>query len=654
MMYLKSLTGAASACLLALATSANADIVISAGSGSGGPGDPVAIPVVFDCQAGETPNAAQFDIEYDSSLFSNVDVSACLDDADSNFNSCVVAGNGDPIGTGIDAVRVSLLNNPAQVICPDANPSPGSVGTVTFTIAGSAAPQTIPLVVTDEVIDGGFPTQLVDGSIDVQAPAGSGFYASTPDPGGNVDLGAAVVNSAATAVDTLNVENPSPDTDFDITGFNGPATLVFPGTPITVVAGGNEDVPITCTPDARGDNGGNFSVEHDAASGAPSPVDYTFDCAGLAPNVQVPAGPVAINGLTVDPNPLQATFDVTNPEDGFTSDAMNVTAAAAGDAEISVEPLGPLTIATDDSQTFTVSCDNANAGSFSSTITIEWDDPVSGGTASDTIDATCDVSSAVASFDSDPGAPGPLAFGTVTNGTTSDPLGIDVINDGVGPSPDSDLTITGVSTDDAQFDAAIINAGPFVVGDPADGTDDIEVTCTPDAGAGAISGTLTVEHNGDDSPTLFDLTCSGESDGAFSSTPEPGGVLNLGVVPPTITTPEGFIDFTNNGSVDDITVSCTVTDDAGVFAFQPDPIDFTIAPGATESAGFECTPPDPISFQASVSCTIGGDPDIQSADYTVVCQGEPLVVPTMNRWGLVLMSLMLLLVAGFAGRRMMA
>jgi len=30
------------------------------------------------------------------------------------------------------------------------------------------------------------------------------------------------------------------------------------------------------------------------------------------------------------------------------------------------------------------------------------------------------------------------------------------------------------------------------------------------------------------------------------------------------------------------------------------------------------------------------------------------VVPTMNRWGLVIMSLMLLLVAGFAGRRMMA
>jgi len=637
---------------LLAAGSATADVTITVNNASGSVGSTVNVTWDYSSQVADNTAGYQFNLEYDASALDVTDTSMCDMNADveNDFTTC---NEPDNDGSGTDNVGLLFASTDGD---PYSSTNIADWGQVTFEIL---QPGTHTLTFTNAsasdnaagavAISGNDAT--ITGSI-----VGDAGFSSSPAPGSMLDLGFSVVGDPSNGPQVITVSEIG-DQALDVTAltFTGPNASAFSTTtaPFMIPDGDPPvDVDVNCTPDARGNLTGTLELTNNSVND-PNP-QYDLECVGLAPNVQVPAGPVAINGLTVDPNPLQATFDVTNPEDGFTSDAMNVTASAAGDAEISVEPLGPLTIATDDSQTFTVSCDNANAGSFSSTITIEWDDPVSGGTASDTIDATCDVSSAVASFDSDPGAPGPLAFGTVTNGTTSDPLGIDVINDGVGPSPDSDLTITGVSTDDAQFDAAIINAGPFVVGDPADGTDDIEVTCTPDAGAGAISGTLTVEHNGDDSPTLFDLTCSGESDGAFSSTPEPGGVLNLGVVPPTITTPEGFIDFTNNGSVDDITVSCTVTDDAGVFAFQPDPIDFTIAPGATESAGFECTPPDPISFQAEVSCTIGGDPDIQSADYTVVCQGEPLVVPTMNRWGLVLMSLMLLLVAGFAGRRMMA
>jgi len=585
----------------------------------------------------------------------NPNVNGCVADVPASHTGAFTGCNNPNPG----AIALTVTDQFSGTVLPTT-----SVGSITFDVAAGLAPGTVsPIEMTflSANDDAGTPLAagdltLNDGSITIQVPAGDGFYASTPAAGGLLDYGSAVVGNAATPADTLNVQNPSPDTAFNITGFGGGAgVLAFPGgTPITVPFGGNVDVNIACTPSARGDNGGSFTVAHDAANGATSPVSYDFDCAGLSPNVNVPAGPVSISGLTVDPNPLTADFNVTNPDDGFTSDAMNVTAAAAGDAEISVAPAGPLTIATNGSQTFTVSCDNSSEGSFTSVITIEWDDPVSGGTASETIDAECDVSSAIPSFDSDPGAPGPLAFGTVTNGTTSAPLGIDVFNDGVGPSPNSDLTISNVTTDDAQFDATLVNAGPFEVGDPADGTNDIEVTCQPDAGAGAIAGTLTVEHDGDDSPTLFDLTCQGESDGRLDSTPAPGGVLNLGVVPPQTSTPEGFIDFSNSGSFDDITVDCTVTDTAGVFTFTPDPIDFTIGPGGTESVGFQCTPPSPDNFSADVACTIGGDPTTTTADYSVVCSGQPLVIPTMSRWGLVVMSLMLLLVAGLAGRRMLA
>jgi hypothetical protein len=187
-------------------------------------------------------------------------------------------------------------------------------------------------------------------------------------------------------------------------------------------------------------------------------------------------------------------------------------------------------------------------------------------------------------------------------------------------------------------------------------TDAVTVTCTPEE-TGVTTGVLTVNTNDPNEPTdgfTYDLTCEGESDGAFSSDPAPGGTLNLGVVPPENTTAEGFIDFTNNGSVDDVTVDCTVTDDAGAFTFDPDPISFTLDPGATESAGFQCTPPAPGSVSAAVSCDIDGDPDIETAEYTVACQGQVLSIPTMNRWGLLLMALLVLGIGGLAGRRMMA
>ena len=651
------------ACLLSLilliSANAFAVIVISADDVSGAPGDTVVISLVFDCQAGETPQAAQWDVEYDATLFSDVDVTACLDDADTNFNSCVVSGNGDAVGVGTDAVRVGLLNNPSANVCPDGVPSQGSVGTVSFTIDNAAAPQVVPLVIADEVIDGGFATNFVDGSITIQAPAGQGFYTSVPAPGETITFNPAVIGTPAAPDQVIQVGNASPDTAFDVTSVNVASPLTnADGFPITVAAGGNEDVTFGCTPTVRGLQMGTFEILHDSASGAPSPVEYNFECTGLSPNVQVPAGPIALAGLTVDPDPT-ANITVTNPQDGFTSDANNVTAAeGAGDAQITVTTGGPTNIAPDGSFDFVVSCDSTAAGSFSRTIDITWDEPAvpRGGPGTASVQVNCDITDAVPSFASAPAAPGPLDFGTVTNGVTSAPLGIDVTNDGVGPSPDSDLTIATATADDPQFSVNLINNGPFLVGDPADGANDIEVTCTPDPGTNGPlpTGTLTVTHNGDDSPTLFDLECAGEPDGAFASTPAPGGVLNLGIVPPNTTTPEGFIDFTNTGMADEIGVSCTFNDPDGVFDFTPVPLDFTLGPGVTESAGFQCTPTTPQTFEGTLSCTITGDQMTTAADYTVSCQGQPLVVPTMNQWGLIIMSLMLLMVGGLVGRRWIA
>ena len=647
----KTLSTAIVGVSLLASASAFGDIEINIGSASGAVGGTVTVTFDYSALDSDDVGGFQFDMLYDPAALTPTDITTCGANKPASHNeSCT-----EPDGAGNGNVRTLIADftPPVEEIQPFNIASFGSItfqidqpGTHTLTFSNG---------VGSDLVGGDVPITGTDGSITGSITGAAGF-ASTPAPDATIDLGSAVVGSASDGSPENITVSEIGDQTLDVTAltFTGPNASAFSTTtaPFTIADGGADvDVDASCTPDARGDLTGTLELTNNSVND-PNP-QYTLNCTGLAPNVNVPAGPVAISGLTVDPNPLTATFDVTNLEDGFTSDAMNVTAAAAGDAEISVAPAGPVMIPTDGMQTFTVSCDNANDGSFASTITIEWNDPVSGGTASDTIDATCDVSNAVASFGSEPAAPGPLAFGTVTNGTTSAPQGIDVFNDGVGPSPASDLTITSVATDDDQFDATLVNAGPFVVGDGADGSDDVEVTCTPDAGAGALTGTLTVEHDGDDSPTLFDLTCQGESDGTFGSTPAAGGTLNLGVVPPDNTTPEGFIDFTNNGSADDITVDCTVTDDAGAFTFNPDPINFTLAPGATESAGFQCTPPDPTPFSAAVSCSITGDPNVSTAEYTVACQGQVLSVPTMNRWGLLLMALLVLGLGGLAGRRMM-
>ena len=554
---------------------------------------------------------------------------------------------------GFDCVSYILL--PVNIVANDPVATT-TFGPITFTIDAGAVPGSTFDVVFDDTDLVGAATS---GTVTVEAPAGQGFYTSSPAPGGTLAFQPAVIGQAATPDEVVTVSNASPDTPFDVTGVNTSAPLTNADAfPITVASGGNEDVTFGCTPTARGIQNGTFEIVHDSAGGAASPVEYNFECTGLSPNVQVPAGPIALAGLTVDPDPT-ANITVTNPQDNFTSDANNVTATeGVGDAEITVTTGGPTNIAPDGSFDFVVSCDSTAAGSFSRTIDITWDEPAvpRGGGGSASVQVNCDITDAVPSFASAPAAPGPLNFGTVTNGVTSPALGIDVTNDGVGPSPDSDLTIASAVASDPQYSVNLINTGPFIVGDPADGNNDIEVTCTPDPGTNGPlpAATLTVTHNGDDSPTLFDLECAGEPDGAFASTPAPGGVLNLGVVPPNATTPEGSIDFSNTGMADQIDVSCTFDDPDNVFDFSPDPLDFVLGPGVTQSAAFQCTPTAPQSFQGTLSCDITGDQTLTSAEYTVTCQGQPLVVPTMNQWGLIIMSLILLMVGGLVGRRWFA
>jgi len=639
----------AGASLLASA-SALADIQITVNGASGSVGSSVVVSYDYAALDADNVGGFQFDLVYNPAALTPTVINTCGSNRPATHNaSCT-----EPGGAGNGRVRTLIADftPPTDEIVPFNIPNMGQItfqinqpGTHTLTFDNASAGD---IVANTVLITGNDAT--ITGSI-----TGAAGFSSTPAPGDTIALGNAEVGSLSTNSPQMITVSEIGDQQLDVTAiaFTGANASAFssPTAPFSIVDGGADvDVDVNCTPDARGNLTATVELTNNSVN-SPTP-QYSLTCAGFSPNVQVPAGPINLAALTVDPAPT-GNINVTNPQDGFTSAAANVTAApGAGDTEITVTTGGPTTINPDASFDFVVSCDNMAAGNFSRTINITWDNPLAGGPTSDSIVVNCDITDAIPSFASTPAAPGPLAFGTVVNGTTSAAIGINVGNDGVGPAPDSNLTITSVVSSNPVFTATLINGGPFPVGAPS-GADDIEVTCSPTA-AGLVNGTITVNHNGDDDPTVFNATCTGESDATFSSSPAPGGILNLGIVPPSITTPEGFIDFSNGGAVDSLQVDCSVSDPDGVFTFTPNPISFSIAPGATESAGFQCTPSTPDSFSAAVSCTIGGAAGPIQADYTVICQGQPLVVPTMNRWGLVIMSLMLLLVAGFAGRRMMA
>jgi len=639
---------------LLFAGAALADISITLTSPSGAVGDVVDVFWDYASESGDNAAGYQFVLEYDPSLVDVTDTSNCDTNADPqvDFTSCDEPDD-DGVGTDTVGVQFASFGDPFDNLVTT---NWGSIsfeilqpGTHTLTFTNASGSDDVGGAV---LITGNDPD--ITGNI-VMAPG----FSSSPAPDATIDLGESEVGSVSgLSPERITVSEIGDETlDVSAITFGGPNAGDFssPTAPFMITDGGPDVlVDLSCTPSARGDLTATVELTNNSVN-EPAPV-YNLTCAGLGPNVVVPAGPVAINGLTIDTNPLTATFDVTNPQDGFTSDAMNVTAAATGDAEITVAPAGPLTIATDGSETFTVSCDNTSAGNFTSTITITWDDPVGGATASDTIEATCDVIDEVAEYESVPAIGSTLDFGAVLNGDTSAPLGVDIGNTDTGGPPNATLTISGANitgADAAVFTLVTDPTGATFAPDTApDGTPDAEVTCAPTDGFSTFTATLSIESNDpDDSPADYPLTCDGDTDADLASDPEPGTV-SLGTIGPGGSA-DTTITLTNTGTSGDITLdSCTLTADPEITLVSPTAFPVDIAPGASTDIVLNCTPGSPGAFTGTLACEAS---DVAGTliplDYDLVCSGQAVEVPTLSRTGLLAM-IMALLAVGFIGFRL--
>jgi len=509
--------------------------------------------------------------------FANVDFSATGDNWDEQLSSCGLTSS------NTITLTVASGSSPSAPALDTITP----FGSITFDIASGIDPgQVFPLEVTVvQAIRSGENMQNLsllttnDGSVSTAVPDGQSFYSSNPSVNSTVDLGSAVVGSAATAVDIV-VRNLQDDmmNSFDITdatGTNGGATIVgtVPGGTATIPAdGGNTTVNVSfeCTPTARGEQTGTLAIANNSNNEGPS-ASYDYSCSGLSPNVAI-TPPPELTGSTADPSGPTANITVTNPQDNFTSTAEGVTAtAASGDAEITVTG-GPTNIDPDGSFDFEVACNNAAEGDFSRDFDITWTDPV--GTGSATINVQCSITDVAPGYTSDPAANTAgteidftqVAFGSSATQTIA--IGNE---DSSGTGAQAELQITGaVLSDNTNY--SIVPASPSFTLDPGDsnGTESIDVTCTP-SGVGDIpAATLTVQSN--DGDQVYDLACEGDGQ-LLSATPSGG--LNLGSVPPGTTTNEGTITFTNNGISGDITVdNCSFSGDTDVFTSTPGEADF--------------------------------------------------------------------------------
>lgn len=176
----------------------------------------------------------------------------------------------------------------------------------------------------------------------------------------------------------------------------------------------------------------------------------------------------------------------------------------------------------------------------------------------------------------------------------------------------------------------------------------VEVTFSPTA-PGAQSGNLTV--NGTDTVNGTSLQLSAQLQGVgngpiFASNPVPGN-LNLGFAGAAGGELSTEITVTNTGN-ENLVLNCSLGNNAdNVFSFT--------GPTGVEADGsgiiaVSCVIPDLASYTAILSCETN-DPTQETVNWNLSCSGlEPIPVPTMQTWGLILFALLMLLVGGITMR----
>jgi hypothetical protein len=224
---------------------------------------------------------------------------------------------------------------------------------------------------------------------------------------------------------------------------------------------------------------------------------------------------------------------------------------------------------------------------------------------------------------------------TVSNSGDADSnASIDTITPPTGEFTVSGGTCTAGSTtlSDGESCTIVLDFAPTA--DGAQGPSDLVVDGTDTINSTSLQATSSVQG-------------TGVTEARFSSDPAPGGV-NMGLAPPGGSLNQTVV-VSNEGNANLTVNNCTLNDPDGLFSITPDPIDFSIAPDGSDSFAVSCNVPAPGSFSASLSCDTN-DPNNAAVSYTFTCNGQILEIPTMQPWGLVLLTMLMLMIGGLSIR----
>lgn len=286
---------------------------------------------------------------------------------------------------------------------------------------------------------------------------------------------------------------------------------------------------------------------------------------------------------------------------------------------------------------------------------------IAAGASLGTIDLTWDTAG---TFTPDSGTDGSIEVVSGPQSTLSlTPANIDFMTVDLGNMPVTDtftlentgdtgttVNVSNVSySGDTEFSVLTDNCSGQAL--PADGTT-CDVVIEFDAGAnGTYSGQIDVTSDADSNPNPTG-TIDGEADSVASlSVNPPFGPVNLGtVVIGSSATANGSIS--NSGSADgDFT--CTLTGDPEI-STTPSPLSGTVPAGGSTDFSLTCAVPDTATegdtFNATLECT--GDNGF-SGTHDISCGATefvPFPVPSMNKWGLAVLALLMVMIGGITVR----
>ena len=304
---------------------------------------------------------------------------------------------------------------------------------------------------------------------------------------GNVNVG-----SNATIPVTVSNTGTAPLTISGVVSSAAQYTFAPSVFPLVIPVGGNSVLNVTFAPSAAGLVNGTLTFTHDAPG---SPTVYNVSGTGYVPAPVFAVSPVApLNFGSVNVG-LSANLNVTVSNTGDAT--LTLTGIASSNPQYTFTPNAfPVNIAAGGNQVFVVTFTPTAAGPVNANLTFTHN--AAGSPSAYAVTGIGFTTAPVFGV-----SPSPLAFGNVSVGGTAT-LPVTVTNSGNAP-----LTISGIVSSDAVYTFAP-NTFPINVAAGANAV--FNVTFAPIA-AGLVNGTLTFTHNAAGSPSVLNLSGTGQTQG---------------------------------------------------------------------------------------------------------------------------------------------